>query len=831
MKLQTRLTFMGACVGIATLAAVLLAVVFQTYHFRTAADNEVNELINSDLSRVTRSAFDLVRSQDQSIQQRVNAGQNVAQMLVQQKGGVTLGDDSVVWQASNQFTHEKTTVHMPQLLLGGEWLGKNENIAVEEPLVDNVTRLTNVTITVFQKMDSQGDLLRVATDVQTKAGKRAIGTYIPVINPDGKPNKVVSEIMAGHTYTGNAYVVNAWYVSTYTPIFDNKHRVIGALYAGMKQESVGALRESIQQVTVGRTGHVVVLTGSGAAAGTYLISPQNADDGKSIGDATDSNGQLYFQNITKMAKEATPGDSVAIRYPLKDSATGKTSWQIGRAIYYAPWDWLIIAETNSDDYASFGQGLQNLQTNMLFVLAIVGLIVGLLAHISFSFYSKHLAGRIIRMVEAAGRIAAGETDIPEAKMHSVSADSKDELEILEGAFQKVVKHLDEMAIAAERIADGDLRHDVIPRSKKDRLGMSFQQMTLQLRQLLISVADVSGRIGDASNTLSMSANASVDAGQKVSDAMREVAETSQQSAIGANEVARNNSDQSVEVAEASTKLKDLSASTTNIGHDAETTLNAAIEANTAAENGSSIVTRTIKGMETIRDTVSKAATVISTLGESSNEIGTIVETISRIADQTNLLALNAAIEAARAGESGLGFAVVADEVRKLAARSTAATGDIAKLISHVQKQTEEAIAAMSAGTAGVDTGVTLAGQAGDALVSIQERNKLVVGRVTQILASAKEISDATMDMARRVDNIASLMEVTSAAAEEVSAGSTEVASAVHVVSLTTESEQRNAEKVDNAARELASIVSGLDEIVQQYDVEPSTQPTNVRRAA
>jgi methyl-accepting chemotaxis protein len=148
-------------------------------------------------------------------------------------------------------------------------------------------------------------------------------------------------------------------------------------------------------------------------------------------------------------------------------------------------------------------------------------------------------------------------------------------------------------------------------------------------------------------------------------------------------------------------------------------------------------------MRGIADSVRDTAASIEQLGARSGEIGRIVGVIQEIANQTSLLALNAAIEAARAGEQGRGFAVVAVEVRRLAERTTAATKEIGDVIQNAQSMTAETVKQMRSGTAAVEQGVEIAGEAGNAIQRIIREADKVGTMVAQIASAATQQAAAT----------------------------------------------------------------------------------------
>jgi methyl-accepting chemotaxis protein len=154
-----------------------------------------------------------------------------------------------------------------------------------------------------------------------------------------------------------------------------------------------------------------------------------------------------------------------------------------------------------------------------------------------------------------------------------------------------------------------------------------------------------------------------------------------------------------------------------------------IETDASAAKGAEIIHQSVTEMTNISSAIAQSAATINDLAEQSEKINNIVNTIRGIADQTNLLALNAAIEAARAGDQGRGFAVVADEVRQLAARTSSSTQEISEMIDKIQSLTSSAITSMTICQTQSDSGVELAGKAGEMITEIKDRLSDVVNAV------------------------------------------------------------------------------------------------------
>jgi methyl-accepting chemotaxis protein len=180
-----------------------------------------------------------------------------------------------------------------------------------------------------------------------------------------------------------------------------------------------------------------------------------------------------------------------------------------------------------------------------------------------------------------------------------------------------------------------------------------------------------------------------------------------------------------------------------------------------SQEARSLASATREDAEQSGSVVHNAVAAMAAIDGSARQISQIIGVIDEIAFQTNLLALNAGVEAARAGESGRGFAVVASEVRALAQRSAEAAKQIKGLIHTSGQQ--------------VGRGVTLVGEAGDALSRILSK-VVTIGRVIDEIAAStgeqarglQEVNKAVAEMDHVTQQNAAMVEQTTASTHSLS---------------------------------------------------------------
>jgi methyl-accepting chemotaxis protein len=392
------------------------------------------------------------------------------------------------------------------------------------------------------------------------------------------------------------------------------------------------------------------------------------------------------------------------------------------------------------DFAALPSGSSG---SVLFALLLA---LGMAAFLAWKLGSAFLAP-VQRLAEFSERFAAGD-----AKSRA-EVSSDDELGYIAENLNRAVGRVSKANSNQEA-------NESLQRSITDLLSVINQvaRGDLSLRGKVTSDA-----LGNVSDSINYMLDNFTKVLERVRKAAMEVTACSNNILVAADQMQAGATQQDQEITNTSSAVEELTVSMKQVSNNAEASAEAARRALDAAEQGNRAVRDTLEGMQRIRASVQATAKKIKSLGDRSLEISEIINVINDITEQTNLLALNAAIEAARAGEAGRGFAVVADEVRKLAEHSRSATKDIAALIKAIQAETNEAVVVMEEGTKEVESGATLADQAGRALDAISS----VVRQSAELV---QEISLASKQQVRGTEGVAHAMQIISSITRQTSQG-------------------------------------------------------------
>lgn len=650
-------------IGLSILSALLpvvlltLLVTYKERQVQMPIQAEIERLIQDQISTVVSDIYGLCLTADGLIQQKVNDTLNVLEWIMRQEGEVSFGPSEIRWDAINQLAPDQVTpVELPVMHIGSIALEKNAIFNQRTPIVDDAYDLVGGTVTLFQRLNEAGDMLRVATNVRTLDGQRAIGTYIPAVNPNGQPNPVVSTVLRGETYRGLAYVVNAWYLTAYKPIFDDDGQVTGMFYVGVRQESEESLRQTISQINIGSRGYVWIIQGRDARSKGEFIFPSQGLQG--VRDSTrilDHRGVALFEEIRSDAITFSANDLDIRSYTWADREGGTMVERLVCFAYFEPWDWVIGVTAYQDDFSRPRQvvdaAFDELKNTMIFLACALLIVVMVISMV--------LGGIIARPIDFLTRITSTVADGDLA--------------------------------TASRLAEEGCRRRLD--QSKDETGILYRAILTMIKNLNQLV----GEVKSASHTLFGSAS-------DISNTARGQEQTVQEFSTSSTEIAA--------------AVKQISATSTELYETmSELAVSANGTADKAGE-GRSKLDLMQENMGRLSAATTAVSSKLGIISDKANTINRVVTTITKVAEQTNLLSLNAAIEAEKAGEYGLGFGVVAREIRRLADQTAVATLDIDRMVREMQAAVSSGVMEMDKFNQGVQASVETVAGVGEQLSEI-----------------------------------------------------------------------------------------------------------------
>jgi methyl-accepting chemotaxis protein len=579
LSLRKRITLLATLASLLAICTVAVLVMTNERSANKAVSAEVDSFTLERVTRSAQKAYNICQVAEDFIQKSANTDLNVARAALKDAGGIQTPGGATSWDATNQYSQAQSNFTAPKWKVSGYLFTGDRSFEHRIPVIDDVTQQTSDTVTLFQRVNDAGDMLRVGTSVVGTDGKRAIGTYIPAVMPDGTANSVVKTVLNGTTYRGRAYVVNAWYITAYEPLRDKTGRITGMLYTGVKQEAVESVRQALTFASrSGDHSSVAVYYGKDSQkfSNQAVIEP--------TGLAANTKSQWLPVVLAKgpqLTADST-GGIVAV-----DPATGAKT--VVEYVYYKPWDWIIVVAADSRDFQSASDRV-TAQFRQLLLQSTLG---GLLALIIGSVFAYHFSKRITDpMADLSIHLTSNATQIASSAVHqqanattfmASSNQIATAVNEISSTSQELLRAMVEIVDAAEKTTD------LAKQGRQGLKGMEVSMQTLSaatgsISSKLATIRSKAARINSVVTTISkvadqtnlLSLNAAIEA-EKAGEAgagfavvAREIRRLADQSAIATLDIEQMVEEMQEAVSSGVEEMRDLSGAVSGGINAAET---------------------------------------------------------------------------------------------------------------------------------------------------------------------------------------------------------------------------------------------------------------------
>ncbi|WP_299496651.1 Cache 3/Cache 2 fusion domain-containing protein [uncultured Shewanella sp.] len=434
-----------------------------------------------------------------------------------------------------------------------------QSIIGDTSIVDRFTHDTDVTATIF--LASDNEFVRVATTLKTDTSDRGSGAIL------GQGHPAYAKLLNGKPYYDKVRLFGREYISYYSPIKDEFHRVRGVSAVALPIEDASeTIFANLALLGWGDSGYTIVANHHPDYLGEYLYHPQKKRQGESILDLKDSYGDKVFSEIVS-------NENGVIRY--FENIKGETKEKYAVYTQVPGWDWTLIGGSYIEEVTKGSNHL------LMLVMGVSG-VVTLIIFTLLSIFLYRMTRPLQDLTGYMAQLSQGQVSlcIPE-----VEDNSNNEIKQLTHGFHVMAfKFNGLVSNIREASAQVQTRAEHVAADAKESLLQSdvqHQQVELvvtAIEQMASSAQSVAEQVESIAVSVRSANEVSLSGSQLVKEVRAEIADLNtqlRQSAEAIDMVSRQS-----ESIQAVTRMIDEVAEQTNL-----LALNAAIEAARAGEQG------------------------------------------------------------------------------------------------------------------------------------------------------------------------------------------------------------------------------------------------------
>lgn len=626
MKIQLRhkIIAFSICSAIIPALTLFLMVTSQQEKLISRFDKDFKLLVDKDLTNTVSHLWNMCYAVNEVVQNKVYANLRLAQQLLHEWGPIRLSEDKIVWRAESPLSKDFYFYELPKLLIGNQVIEQNFNESIASPIVDPLKALTKETISLFQRVNEEGDMLRIATTLLRADGSRDISQCLLANSKVNDPEQTIQRVLKGEVVLSSTNVLDEWYVYGAAPLIEtDTGKVIGMIRIATNEGGLINLQRVFHDMSAEVNGFLWVMRGHPKKENQGFIYPKNSEyDYLELNHIVQEKGVLFFDNLRRNAIHSPVGQVFSQAFEIKDAHKKTQQAALIKCIYFPQWDWVIGVLACEDNYIPIHKKLREpfmFLTQAILWAMIIGL--SLVTFIAF-FLAEKIARPIVDLTGVTSRLAKGELSLASSLLDKAFLDN--EISELEGQ----------------------------PRNETEQLFYGLGKMLEKMHSFLVPIKELLGAFA-----LSLEQLDKLTKSQDLQT--HHLGQLNQQS----QENLKTILSQYTHVQQELEKLDSFALDTKSL-------LSESLEQAQRIEHQA-------QGVLKLKNTIGYKFLV---LNQKAANMNSFINTIKKIGDQAEVLSINASIEAEKAGDLGKGFSVIARQISLLASQTSLATSDIHKML-------------------------------------------------------------------------------------------------------------------------------------------------------